>query len=82
MYLFLAVAAIYTYYLFNSSYLKKKSKKDFYNNENEINDTYLDEDIAEDKLEPKEVELVYMETDKNIKKNNKFIEDNDGWSLW
>jgi hypothetical protein len=85
MYLFLAVAALYTYYLFNSNYLKdfftsKKSPMET----NEINDSYLDEEIEKTELEPKEIELVELveNTKKNTdKQNDAFIEE-EGWSLW
>ena len=85
MYLFLAVAALYTYYLFNSEYLKqyfKTNEDKSCDNNNEINDSYLDEEINDEKPEPKEIELVETTNEKKSPTNDKFIEEEKGWSIW
>ena len=86
MYLFLAVAAIYTYYLFHSNYLnqyfKNNENNDNNNDGNEVDDSYLDEEINNETPEPKEIELVDIsDKDKNTS-DDKFIEDDKGWSIW
>lgn len=73
MYIFLAVAAIYTIYIFHSKYFKEK-----YIQEDNENDGYLDEVKDVIPTEPKEVELIEQKVDKE---NDEFIEDDEkkGW---
>jgi len=73
MYIFLAVAALYTFYIFHSKYFKENM-----NNEDNENDGYLDEVKDEVPTEPKEVELIEQKVDKE---NDEFLEEDDkkGW---
>jgi len=73
MYIFLAVAALYTLYIFHSKYLKEKMKK-----EDDENDGYLDEIKDIIPTEPKEIELIEQKVDKE---NDDFLEEDEkkGW---
>lgn len=75
MYLFLAVAALYTIYIFRSKYLKKYRNNSDDPQEN-IDDGHLDEDNTD---EPTEIELVEQNNDKT---NDQFIEEKESWSIW
>jgi len=78
MYLFLAITAIYTLYIFGSKYLKNNYN---YNKEN-FNDGHLDDALVEDDdIEPKEIELIEQNNDGT---NDKFIEEEEekGWAFW
>ena len=72
MYIFLAVAAIYTLYIFHSKYLNKM----YQNNQNEnINDTGNDVEDEEIDLEPKEVRSVINKIEQEVDDNNEFIDE-------
>ena len=78
MYIFLAVAAIYSFYLFHSKYLQTVYLQK--NNEENLNISENDDETDKIDLEPKEVQSEINKLDQTVKENEKFIEERTkGW---
>jgi len=78
MYIFLAVAAIYSFYLFHSKYLQTVYLQK--NNEENLNISENDDETDKIDLEPEEVQSEINKLDQTVKENEKFIEERaKGW---
>lgn len=78
MYIFLAVAAIYSFYLFHSQYLQRLYQNEVY--DNNVNEYENDDEKEKIDLEPTEVQSEINKLNQTVVDNNEFIEEKQkGW---
>jgi uncharacterized membrane protein YgaE (UPF0421/DUF939 family) len=78
MYIFLAVAAIYSFYLFHSKYLLRLYQNEV--NDDNINEYENDDEKEKIDLEPTEVQSEINKLNQTVVDNDEFIEEKQkGW---
>lgn len=78
MYIFLAVAAIYSFYLFHSKYLQRLYQNGV--NDDNINEYENDDEKEKIDLEPTEVQSEINKLNQTVVDNDEFIEEKQtGW---